>query len=93
MAFFGIYVMSLSLLMAYLIFSPSCRLLGSITQHQPSHYPGDPRPWLIHCQTYAKCVPPLPLCPSYALVQATLGVGTIFIWDLIQFGTKCSAAT
>ena len=30
---------------------------------------------------------------SYTLVQATVGVGTVLIWDLISFGTKCSAAT
>ena len=34
--------------------------------------------------------PPPPLCSGHALVQATVGVGTVLIWDLIQFGTKCS---
>ena len=28
-------------------------------------------------------VPPPPPCISYALVQATVGVGTVLIWDLI----------
>ena len=28
-------------------------------------------------------LPPPPLCISYALVQATVGVGTVLIWDLI----------
>ena len=28
-------------------------------------------------------VPPPPLCISYALVQATVGVGTVLIWYLI----------
>ena len=37
--------------------------------------------------------PPPPPCPSHALVQATVGVGTVLIWGLISFGTKCSAAT
>ena len=27
--------------------------------------------------------PPPPPCISYALVQATVGVGTVLIWDLI----------
>ena len=29
------------------------------------------------------CIPPPPPCASYALVQATVGVGTVLIWDLI----------
>ena len=29
------------------------------------------------------CTPPPPPCISYALVQATVGVGTVLIWDLI----------
>ena len=31
-----------------------------------------------------KCAgaPPPPPCPSYALVQATVGAGTLLIWDL-----------
>ena len=37
--------------------------------------------------------PPPPACKSYALVQATAGVGTVLIWNLICFATKCSAAT
>ena len=35
----------------------------------------------------------MPLCHSYALAQATIGIGTVLIWNLVQFGTKCSAAT
>ena len=37
--------------------------------------------------------PPPSLCIGYGLVQATAGVGTVLIWDLIQVGTECSAAT
>ena len=38
-----------------------------------------------------KIVPP-PSCISYALVQATVGVGTVLIWDLIliRYQTECS---
>ena len=36
-------------------------------------------------------VPPPP-CNSYALVQATVGVGTVLIWYLILIRYKCSAA-
>ena len=35
------------------------------------------------CCPYTVIVPPPLLCPSYALVQATVGVGTALIWDLI----------
>ena len=38
-------------------------------------------------------VPPPPPCVSYALVQATLGVGTVLMWDLILIRYKSSAAT
>ena len=34
-------------------------------------------------QWLASYPPPPPPCISYALVQATVGVGTILIWDLI----------
>ena len=39
--------------------------------------------------------PPPPPCISYALVQATVSTGTVWIWYLIvnSFGTKRSAAT
>ena len=36
--------------------------------------------------------PPPPLCNSYALVIATVGVGTVLIWYLILIRYKCSAA-
>ena len=36
----------------------------------------------IYWQPYNKPTPP-PLCPGYALVQATVGVGTALIWVLI----------
>ena len=35
--------------------------------------------WVPH----HRITPPPPLCNSYALVQATAGVGTVFIWYLI----------
>ena len=35
---------------------------------------------------------PQPLCNSYALVQATVGIGTVLIWYLILIRYKCSAA-
>ena len=34
---------------------------------------------------------PPPPCNSYALVQATVGVGTVLIWYLILIRYKCSA--
>ena len=37
-------------------------------------------------------VPPPPPCNSYALVIATVGVGTVLIWYLILIRCKCSAA-
>ena len=37
-------------------------------------------------------VPPPP-CTSYALVQATVGVGTVIILYVIELRTKCSVAT
>ena len=37
--------------------------------------------------------PPPPPHHSYAIVQATVGIGTVLIWNLIEFGTKCSAIT
>ena len=37
-------------------------------------------------------VPPPPPCNSYALVIATVGVGTVLIWYLILIRYKCSAA-
>ena len=41
--------------------------------------------------SYGNLVPPPP-CISYALVQATVGVGTVLIWDLIliRYQTQCS---
>ena len=42
------------------------------------------------CMTERACVPP-PLCNSYALVIATVGVGTVLIWYLILIWYKCSA--
>ena len=35
---------------------------------------------------------PPPPCNSYALVIATVGVGTVLIWYLILIRYKCSAA-
>ena len=31
-----------------------------------------------------KTTPPPPFCPRYALVQATVGVGTVLIWDFLR---------
>ena len=36
---------------------------------------------------------PPPPCKSYALVQATAGVGTVLNWDPNLIRYKCSAAT
>ena len=41
----------------------------------------------------ASSVPPPPPCISYALVQATVGVGTVIILYVIYLCTKCSVAT
>ena len=44
------------------------------------------RPSVFQSVCLSVCTPPPPsshLCPSYALVQATVGVGTVLIWDLI----------
>ena len=48
------------------------------------------RPQLV----WEECVqvPPPPLCNGYALVIATVGVGTVLIWYLILIRYKCSAA-
>ena len=39
-----------------------------------------------------RTLPPPPLCNSYALVIATVSVGTVLIWYLILIRYKCSAA-
>ena len=44
-------------------------------------------------QWHHVCTPPPPPCISYALVQATAGVGTVIIVYVIELRTKCSAAT
>ena len=52
---------------------------------------------LNHMQSQPKCIihtciSTPPPCNSYALVQATVGVGTVLIWYLILIRYKCSAA-
>ena len=66
--------------------SPLCKHCLVHVQH-----PRPTQPMLVQAQRGIWNIPPPP-CKSYALVQATAGVGTVFIWDLILFGTKCSAA-
>ena len=39
--------------------------------------------WVMVMGASSSHYPPPPLCNSYALVQATAGVGTVFIWYLI----------
>ena len=46
---------------------------------------------LANVQFFFKYTPPPP-CNSYALVIATVGVGTVLIWYLILIRYKCSAA-
>ena len=55
-----------------------------------SQYPDDGMCTHRQCQTQ---YPPPPLCISYALVQATVAVGTVIIVYIIQLCTKCSVAT
>ena len=51
------------------------------------------RSWILLGQTWdAACSYPPPPCNSYALVQATVGVGTVLIWYLILIRYKWSAA-
>ena len=45
------------------------------------------------CHQGIEGVPPPPPCISYALVQATVGVGTVIILYVIYLCTKRSVAT
>ena len=47
----------------------------------------------LSCHVHPQTLTPPPPRISYALVQATVGIGTVIIVHVIYLRTKCSAAT